>query len=885
MQVQSTNTAFTYADTALRTVTVSLYTNNYFLQGQWTWELHSNAVYCSDVMAFPADFEGTRCIFYPDDLPKVKAALELSRHQEIGDLHFRVITTFGEVKMLSGKGVALVQEPEAIEAINHSENALEEAMRTQAQRKETTFLRRHSQLAEVGNRIHGTGTWFTNKATGETWYSDNVYRIHGVAPQSLNAHANTFNQFIHPDDRAAVMDAFEKAFTEELPLHIEYRILRPDGLLRQVRQVTHWTFNDKGQLLFSSALSDITDLEELHKRINEAQTGVRVLQTVGQFAERQAAVGYWFMNMVTRKIFFSENYLRIHGIKAPFVPSHKTFLDLVHPDDRALVSSVLERVPAEQALPETEYRTIRPDGRQRVLRLSGKLSVHAGAEPVMIGVVQDITEQRNRERQVEALTQKQELAEQAFQLADEAAGLQFIYWLPDGQMKWSEGLYLLLGYKPRSVEPSAALLQKAVHEGDQGVLETAFAQLPGTQPVGDIMFQLVSRSGVRHMRLSFRQLSGAMAGTTIGLLEDHTNLVLLQQQGATRDRYARLIENAGKEMILLTNKENAVVFWNASAESKTGVRRDDALFANLFDLFPHLHDAAFLAHLNDALAGREVLVSRTRHNYMAQPHNYRLLPFTNEQGAVEGVLHVVQDISRELDMQQQLGERLAFIENLLAATVDRIVVLDRHMNYLYWNPRAEQFYGLDKQKVLGKNILEIFPGFRNDPSYQEFRRALKGETVHLPATLSEVAANYFETYLIPIKDEDGAVNAVLWIVHDLGKELELQQERQRNLEVLEEQHRRLNEAQAIGKVGSFEWVVGTPFTHWSDQLYRICGMEPQSEPITIGMADAFIHPDDFEHLQQIKATSLQHPGNYKLVHRIVLRTGEQRWVNHEWESI
>lgn len=885
MQVQFKNTPYTSADTALRTVTVSLHAVTYFLLGQWEWELHSNAVYCSDVMAFPADFEGTRCIFYPDDLPKVKAALALARDQDITALHFRVITTFGELKMLSGKGVSLFQEPETIDAINPGDDALEEAIRTHAQQKETTFLRLHSQLAEMGDRIHGTGTWYCNKATGETWYSDNVYRIHGVAPQSLNAHANTFNQFIHPDDRAAVLDAFDKAFTEELPLHVEYRIVRPEGILRQVRQVTHWTFNDKGQVLFCGALSDITEQEELHNRIKEAQTGVRVLQAMGQFAERQAAVGYWYMNMVTRKIYFSENYLRIHGIKAPFEPSHRTFLDLVHPDDRALVSGVLDRVAAEQVLPETEYRTIRPDGRQRVLRLSGKLSVHAGAEPVMMGVVQDITEQRNRERKLEALAHKQELAEQAFQLAGEHAGLQFIYWFPGGQIKWSEGMYPLLGYKPYSVEPSAALLQKAVHEADQGVVETALAQVSGTQPVGDVLFQLVSRSGVRHMRLSFRQLSGTMAGTTIGLLEDHTSLVLLQQQAATRDRYNRLIENAGREMILLTNKENAVVSWNASAESRTGVRREDALFANLFDLFPHLRDAGFLAHLNDALAGREVLVSRTRHNYMAQPHSYRLVPFTGEQGAVEGVLHVVQDISRELDMQQQLGERLAFIENLLAATVDRIVVLDRHMNYLYWNPRAEQFYGLDKQKVLGKNILEIFPGFRNDPSYQEFRRALKGETVHLPATLSEVAADYFETYLIPIKDEDGAVNAVLWMVHDLGKELELQQERERHLQVLKEQHRRLTEAQALGKVGSFEWVVGAEYTYWSDELYRIAGLEAQSEPITIAMVDAFIHPDDFEQLQQIKNRSLLHPGNYKLVHRIVLRTGEHRWVNHEWESI
>jgi PAS domain S-box-containing protein len=154
---------------------------------------------------------------------------------------------------------------------------------------------------------------------------------------------------------------------------------------------------------------------------------------------------------------------------------------------------------------------------------------------------------------------------------------------------------------------------------------------------------------------------------------------------------------------------------------------------------------------------------------------------------------------------------LHFIEKLLDSTVDRIIVLDRYMNYEYWNPRSEEHYGLKKEQVLGRNILEIFPGFVNDPSYKEFRRALRGETVFIPANKNlKQDEGYFETYLIPVK-VDNEVTSILWIVHDLNKEYRLAEEQRKAEQILNS----INEIYfELDYNGNFKFINKTGEAYW-----------------------------------------------------------------------
>jgi PAS domain S-box-containing protein len=690
-------------------------------------------------------------------------------------LDFRIITTYGEVKTISGQRISIDEgKKELIEPVPGKE-PWEEFLGQLSAQRENDFLKLRKELVEYTERLHGIGSWLVNRQSGQAWYSDNVFRIHGLAPQSLNAHANTFNQFIHKEDRIAVLDAFDKAYTEQAPLHIEYRIVLADGEIHYVQQITKWFYSTSGQEIFSGIIRDVTNERAIADELMEAQSHALLHQQLLKFTELQLVFGFWYMNLTTRKTSYSENYYRIYGFKQQQVlPNYNSFLNLVHSDDRGKVRDVIDKMYNEHALSETEYRILRPDGKLRYLKQSGRLFISPNKELIMIGLVQDITLQKGLEKKIAELTQNISFREFITEMIENQMNLASFIWLPDGYMQWSNGFYRLLGYKPGGAEPLPRFLYKHIHPSDLKIFKDAETLLRNYQHSDDIEIRIVSKAGIRRVRMFFRQVNYGKEAI-IAFVHDITRLAELEEQFSNNKLFAALLEESVTDMIIFTNIDNTIMQWNKAAGEKTGIAKEDALHNNLFDVLPRLNEEEFSGQLHWARRGNEIYSPRAN-SYLKKPHDYWLWPLKNEAGEVVGVLHVIHDVSKQLELQQQLSERLNFIESLVEFSVDRIVVLDRFMNYLYWNKKAEEYYAINKERVLGKNILEIFPSFRSDPSYSEFRKVLKGETIYLPPKENEESDEYFETYLIPIEDENNEITAVLWTVHDLTERKKAEKE-------------------------------------------------------------------------------------------------------------
>ena len=92
-------------------------------------------------------------------------------------------------------------------------------------------------------------------------------------------------------------------------------------------------------------------------------------------------------------------------------------------------------------------------------------------------------------------------------------------------------------------------------------------------------------------------------------------------------------------------------------------------------------------------------------------------------------------------------------------------------------------------------------------------------------------------------------------------------------------HDRLVETQKIAHLGSFEYAAATRTTVWSDEEYRIYGLDPAGpSPEYDVMLAKCIHPADAELLQKTFTTAIQDRSIYELEHRIVRPDGDVRWV-------
>ena len=78
------------------------------------------------------------------------------------------------------------------------------------------------------------GTWQYTMRSGEVIWSRGLEAIHGFAPGTFPGTFEAFQAEIHPEDRARVQQAIAEAVDERRAHHVEYRIVRQDGVLRWV---------------------------------------------------------------------------------------------------------------------------------------------------------------------------------------------------------------------------------------------------------------------------------------------------------------------------------------------------------------------------------------------------------------------------------------------------------------------------------------------------------------------------------------------------------------------------------------------------------------------------------------------------------------------------
>ena len=96
---------------------------------------------------------------------------------------------------------------------------------------------------------------------------------------------------------------------------------------------------------------------------------------------------------------------------------------------------------------------------------------------------------------------------------------------------------------------------------------------------------------------------------------------------------------------------------------------------------------------------------------------------------------------------------------------------------------------------------------------------------------------------------------------------------------------RLLDAQRIANLGNWDWNIETGELHWSDQIYRIFGLEPQQFGATYEAFLDAVHPDDRGMLQVAVDRALSEGEVYAIDHRIVLPGGEERIVHEQGEVI
>jgi PAS domain S-box-containing protein len=102
---------------------------------------------------------------------------------------------------------------------------------------------------------------------------------------------------------------------------------------------------------------------------------------------------------------------------------------------------------------------------------------------------------------------------------------------------------------------------------------------------------------------------------------------------------------------------------------------------------------------------------------------------------------------------------------------------------------------------------------------------------------------------------------------------------------LGESERKLEEAQRLTHVGYWERDPDTDLITWSDETYRIFGLEPQARILNLAQLPELVHPEDKQIVVEAVAEALRGGRRYDVEYRVVRPNGEVRLVHSQGDVI
>ncbi|AKB78945.1 hypothetical protein MSHOH_2462 [Methanosarcina horonobensis HB-1 = JCM 15518] len=268
---------------------------------------------------------------------------------------------------------------------------------------------------------------------------------------------------------------------------------------------------------------------------------------------------------------------------------------------------------------------------------------------------------------------------------------------------------------------------------------------------------------------------------------------------------------------------------------------------------------------------------------------------------VANELHKIMKLRR---IENEVRESEAFLRDIMENVSDAIFVKDREARMILANPAYYRLIGKSPEEVLNKTVADFHPPEIARKLAEGDKRVMeagKGTTLEERIFTSH-GWRILQTVKAPYYDGQGNIIGLIGAARDITERRQaeealkkahdslekLVEERTAELEKsynsLKESEKSLSEAQKIAHIGNWDWNLITGKIWWSNELYRIFGLNPQELPPAYGEFLNYIHPEDRCYVDESVKQALNGK-SYSIDNRIVLDNGENRVIHVQAEVV
>lgn len=596
------------------------------------------------------------------------------------------------------------------------------------QRIVSDALKTTAENLENAQRIAKLGSWDWDILSNREEWSDQVFQVYGLKPGAFQPDGYSYLDYVHPDDRDAMLAAQEKARLEGTPLNIEYRSIGADGVERYLQAQGEIEFDANGSpVRMAGTLQDATERNLAEQELEDAFASLT-------HAQKLAKMGSWVWDLESGEVSGSEEMYRIYGLDPDGPPlTMDRFLECVHPDDAAGYQAAVRNSEEERRPYKVTYRVEHADGRTLIVEEQGEFTEsRPDSMPLFRGTVQDVTEHRHMEQ---ALRESEELFRGAFDQA--AVGI--LLTETDGRFtRANPKMCEIFGYStdelvgmtyldvthPDDIEASA----NAHDDLRKGKVENIPIEKRYLRKDGTVIWARVTISYMRDDE-------GNHLGN-IGFVEDIDDRKKAERALAETTQNLAEAQRIGQIGSWELDSESGVLMWSDTNYRLLGL--DPETFTPTYDaLLEMIHPddrESMIARNNQMIAGSTV-----------EPIEYRVIRpngetrilqsrgeiVRNADGTTRRIRGTVQDITERKRAEQALRDSEARLDAFFNQAPAGMVIYDSDGRYAKINEPFARVTGHSAEEVIGKKPSEVLlsPAFAKRVEEVNRKVLESGETV------------------------------------------------------------------------------------------------------------------------------------------------------------
>ncbi|MDN3512237.1 MAG: PAS domain S-box protein [Candidatus Jettenia sp.] len=309
------------------------------------------------------------------------------------------------------------------------------------QRQAEAALRKSEASLANAQRIAHVGNWEWDKEKNTLYWSEEVYRIFGLSPQTSDTSYEIFLNAIYPGDREYVKKSIHEALYEGKPFIIDHRISLPDGTVHFAHCQGEVIYDTTGKpIQMNGTIQDVTELKKIEEELKtlnkslEKRVTKRTAELIMVNEKLQKEIAEH--KLADESLHESEERYRslvenaldviytltvdgtIVSLNTAFETItgwshtewlHKQFIPLVHPDDRSIALELLQRVHYKEVPPAFELRILSKSGNYLIGEFKVTPQIRKGSVIGILGIARDITERKRAEDVLRASESKYRL--------------------------------------------------------------------------------------------------------------------------------------------------------------------------------------------------------------------------------------------------------------------------------------------------------------------------------------------------------------------------------------------------------------------------------------------------------------------------------------------